>query len=162
MRDGSPPSLDETFAAHGVRFAYPSEWELSEQNRDGELSITVSSPHTSFWTLSLFFDRPEPADIIEAVLDAFRDEYSELDVYPSQVKLCHRQTVARDIEFVCLELLNSAWARAFQTEEFTALVLYQAYDAELIETGDVLERITRSLECDGDEGAGEQADDEEE
>lgn len=151
MSDSGQEETEEVFSAHGVRFMYPRDWEFSEQSRAGELSVTVSSPGTSFWTLSLFFDRPDPRSIMEAVLDAFRDEYSELDVYPAEVRLCGRKTLARDIDFVCLELLNSAWARVFRTRDFTALVLYQAHDRELEETGEVLERITRSLECESAE-----------
>ena len=142
--------MTETFAAHGVRFQYPPEWEVSEQQNGDELSITVSSPQTSFWTLTLFHDCPDPETIMEAVLAAFREEYAELDIYESHVRVCDLPTVAFDIEFVCLELLNSAWARVFSMDECTALILYQAYDEELAETGELLELITRSLEFDAE------------
>ena len=142
--------MDETFAAHGVQFRYPVGWEVSEQTRDGEWTVTVSSPHTSFWTLCLYDDRPDPESVLEAVLAAFREEYSEIDVYLAQARVCARTTLAVDIEFVCWELLNSAWARVFRTDEFTALVLYQGNDRELEETGEIMQRITRSLRCEGD------------
>ena len=139
--------MQSTYDSYGVRFRYPSEWELSEQ-RDGEqISITVSSPGTAFWTVSLFPNCPEPDDIVAAVLDAFHDEYSEMDEYPSQVRICKRPTVARDIDFVCLELLNMAGVRAFRARDFTVLVLYQLTEGEREQSGPVLERITRSLAC---------------
>src|SRR3990172_6386979 len=107
--------MNELYTAHGVRFRYPGEWQVSEQRDEGQLSITVSSPHSSFWTLTLLEGRPDPRDIVDAVVDAFREEYDELDVYPSRVHVGSRQTVARDIDFGCLELLNSARVRAFRT-----------------------------------------------
>jgi hypothetical protein len=58
--------------------------------------------------------------------------------------------VARDIDFVCLELLNSASIRAFRAREFTVLVLFQFTEGERDETGPILERITRSLWCQGE------------
>jgi len=139
--------MEEIYNQHGVRFVYPDDWEVTEEKRDDELSITVSSPHASFWTLTLFYDSPDPEDIIETVLEAFRDEYQELDIYPADDEVCDCPTVARDIEFVCLELLNSAWARSFQTPDFTGLVLYQATDHEQEQALPVFETLTASLEC---------------
>jgi len=135
------------YRSHGVMFRYPEEWELSEQREGEQISITVSSPQTAFWTVSLFPDRPDPADIVAAAIDAFREEYDELDDYPSQVRVCRRPTVARDIDFVCLELLNTAGIRAFRTRDFTVLVLFQLTEGERQDAGPVLDRITRSLAC---------------
>ena len=141
--------MDREFVNYGIRFQYPADWELTEQAKTGEVSVTVSSPHTAFWIVTLFYDRPEPQEIIETVLAAFHEEYDEMDDYPARVRLCQHKTVARDIEFVCLELLNSAWARSFRTEDYTVLVLYQASDVDLDETQPVMEAITRSLKCNG-------------
>jgi hypothetical protein len=135
------------YHAHGVHFRYPDDWELSEQHEGGQISITVSSPQTAFWTLSLFPGCPDPEDIVAAALDAFHEEYDELDDYPSKVRVCKRATVARDVDFVCLELLNSAGIRAFRAPAFTALVLFQLTEAEREEMAPILERITKSLTC---------------
>ncbi len=139
--------MESTYQAHGVRFRYPREWEVSEQQEGDQISITVSSPHTAFWTVTLFPGCPEPEDIVAAALDAFHEEYDELDDYPSRVRVCRRRTVARDIDFVCLELLNSAGIRAFRAGRFTVLVLFQLTESEREETAPVLDRITRSLAC---------------
>lgn len=138
----------ETFARYGVQFRYPGWWELAEQPNDDGVSITVSSPETAFWTLSLLPGVLAPEDVVEQAVDAFRDEYDELDVYPSTAEVCRRPTAARDIDFVCLDLIGSAFLRAFRTARFTALVLYQGTDRELAETRETLERIAASLECD--------------
>jgi hypothetical protein len=137
--------MDATYQAHGVKFRYPSEWEVSEQKERAQFSITVSSPDTAFWTLSLFSDCPEPDDVVEAVLDAFREEYDEMDEYPANGRIGKRQSLGRDIDFVCLDSLNSAGVRAFRARQFTVMVLYQHTEAEREETGPLLEMITRSL-----------------
>ena len=64
-------------------------------------------------------------------LNAFREEYEELDIYPVAETICHRESIARDLEFVCLEMMNSAFLRAFKTDGFTVLILYQGTDREL-------------------------------
>jgi hypothetical protein len=139
--------MEATYQSHGVRFRYPQDWELSEQREGEQISITVSSPLTAFWTLTLFPDRPDPGDIVAAALDAFYEEYDELDDYPSKTRVCQRPTVGRDVDFVCLELLNSAGIRAFRVRHFTVLVLFQFTEGERDETAPILERITRSLSC---------------
>src|SRR6185369_7907984 len=101
----------ETYSNHGVRLDYPANWEISEQVRDGELTVTVASPGTAFGSLSLYFDKPDPDDVMETVLAAFREEYPDLGAYPVRDRVCDTETLAQDIEFVCWELLNSAWAR---------------------------------------------------
>jgi len=63
--------MDALYNSHGVTFRYPGGWELSEQREGEQLSITVSSPHAAFWTVSLFPGRPDPADIVAAAVDAF-------------------------------------------------------------------------------------------
>lgn len=137
--------MDATYQSHGISFRYPGDWELDEEKSEEQLAITVTSPMTAFWTLSLFPDCPEPEELIETVLDAFHDEYPEMDEYPSKARVGRRRTISRDIDFVCLDALNLARIRAFRAPGFTALVLFQLTEAEEGETGPVLEMITRSL-----------------
>ena len=143
--------MDELYHAHGIEFRYPGYWELGEEQSEDEISITVASPETSFWSLTLFFDGPPPEELIASALDAFREEYDEFDIYPTEAELCRRTSVTCDLEFVCFELLNSAFLRAFRTGKFSALVLYQGTDHELVETKEILQEISASLRWEGDE-----------
>lgn len=139
--------MQEIYSGHGVRFRYPDTWEVGEQHQDDQITITTSSPGTSFWSITIIPESPDPDELIEAALDAFREEYPEMDVYAAKAKLCDRPAAAKNVEFVCLELLNTAWLRSIRTPQFTILLLYQGTDAELEETESVLEQMTRSLEC---------------
>lgn len=141
----------EAYEDHGVRFCYPLGWELQEQPLEGGVTISVNSPGTSFWSVSLDFNGPDPQQMLQAAVRAFREEYTELDAYPVEAEICHRRTAGRDLEFVCLDMLNSAGLRSFRTGEFTVLILFQGTDDELEQTRDVLEAITSSLSCAGDE-----------
>lgn len=145
-----------TYCGQGIRFQYPEDWGIQEQSQGEEHLITVSSPATTFWSLGLFYGAPTPEHVVQTVLRALEDDYPEMDVYESRETLLERQTVARDVEFVCLELLNSARIRAFQTEQFTVLIMSQSTDDEFEEMEPVLDAITQSLECDIDplEGTG--------
>lgn len=146
--------MDRIYDAHAVRFRYPEDWLLSEAESDAEVSLTVSSPATSFWSLTLYFAQPDVEELIEAAVEAFRAEYEELDAYEVSGRLCERPAIGRDIEFVCLELLNTAYLRAFRTDRFTVLVLYQGTDSELEQTLPLMEDISNSLWCDPGGGIG--------
>ena len=139
------------YDSNGVRFRFPQHWKIHEEHSDNQLSITVSSPKTSFWTLSLFFDSLPEDELMETALDAFREEYEELDIYPVAETICHRESLARDLDFFCFELMNSAFLRAFETDSFTALILYQGTDHELEMTRAQLEKISLSMHYEGDE-----------
>ncbi|MBS0261255.1 MAG: hypothetical protein JSS02_04805 [Planctomycetes bacterium] len=141
--------MDATYQDHGIQFRYPDDWELGEQQEADQFSVTVTSPTTAFWTLSLFNSCPEPDDVIESVLDAFHEEYDEMDEYPTTARVARRPTVGRDIDFVCLNTMNFAAVRSFRTRQFTAMVLFQLNESEREDLEPILEQITRSLSCAG-------------
>ena len=140
--------MTQVLERHGIRFEYPDDWILHEQSDPLEFTVTVHSPETSFWSLTLLFDRPEPQQVLDSALDAFREVYSELDIYPGDDRLADRPTLACDLDFVCHELISTAFLRAIATPRFTILVLFQGADLELDETQVLLEQITRSLTWD--------------
>ncbi len=143
--------MDETYQGNGIRFRYPTYWELTEEEGADSTSITVESPETSSWSISLFFDGPSPKQVVESAVQAFREEYEEVDVYPSDERLSDHPSVARDIDFVCFELISSAFLRSCRTERFTVLVLYQGFDGELETTLPLLEAISASLTLEAEE-----------
>lgn len=136
---------------HGVRFRYPSDWDLSEQSDDEETTISVQSDGTSFWTVVLLNSRPDPDDVLESVVETFEQDYEEVDVLTHVGSVCGLPTLGRDLDFVCYDLLNCAILRAFQTSEKTVFVLYQGTDHELVSTRSQLEAITASFQCDDDD-----------
>ncbi len=140
--------LDQQYSGHGIRFRYPGTWELTEDEDDRDAVVTVSSPETSFWTVSLLGGRPDPKRVIREVLETFRGEYAELDEYEVTAKIQGQDCEARDLQFVQYELINSAFLRALEAGPWTVLILYQGTDHELEETHSVLEAISASFEWD--------------
>lgn len=139
--------VDEIYSGHGIRFRYPAHWEISEGRSEDQIDVSVESPGTSYWTVTLFLRNPSPQQVIRTAVGAYREEYDELDAYPAEASLCHRRAVAQNLEFVSLELINSAFLRAFRTGRYTVLVMYQGTDHELEETRETLEEMSASLEC---------------
>lgn len=137
---------DEVYRAHGIQFRHPGDWSVTEDVGPDETTISVHSSGTSYWSLTLIDDAPDPDDIIETVLGAYRDEYTDVEVHPVAPKI-RTPAVARDIDFVCLDLVNSAAVMAFRTNRRTLLVVSQGTDHELELTRSVMESMTQSLSC---------------
>lgn len=137
------------FNEYGISFEYPDEWELSKEvdETNGEIQISVNGADSSFWLISLYFTDISAEKLLKQSVQVFRDEYPELDIYDVNSTLAGKECQGRDIEFVCSELINSAYLRVFKTELFTAFVLYQGTDQDLKSTLKDLEAISTSLEC---------------
>lgn len=139
--------MQEVYEQHGITFQYPADWEVSEQEQEDECLITVSGPGTSFWSVGLFRDRPHPDLVLETALAAFKDEYPDLDSYTAEDEILDQPTSGIDLEFFCLELVNTARIRSFLAKDFTVLVMCQADDTELEGSEPIFEAMTRSLDC---------------
>ena len=99
----------------------------------------------------LFPSRPDPEVVLETVVNAFEQDYEEVDVISAVDNLAGLPSLRRDLDFVCFDLVNSATANVFQTSDLTVMVLYQGTDHELATTGEQLQAITASLQCDDEE-----------
>lgn len=137
------------FNEYGISFEYPNDWKLSKEvdETNGEIQISVSGEGSSFWLISIFLVDLPAEELLKRSLEVFQDEYDELDIYEVNDRLAGKDCLGCDVEFVCSELINSAYLRVFKTELFTAFILYQGTDQELETTLKDLEAISKSLDC---------------
>ena len=154
MTDTEKPM--KLFNEYGISFEYPNDWELTKavDESNGEIQISIAAVNSSFWLISLYFADILTEELYNQSVKVFQDEYPELDVYEIKTELCGKDCLGCDIEFVCSELINSAYLRLFQTELFTVFILYQGTDQDLETTLKDLEAITNSLDCFGSDYQG--------
>jgi hypothetical protein len=134
----------------GLAFDYPSSWELAEERNGDQRTITLQTAGASFWTITVFDDRPDPERIVASVLQAFRDDYEEIDVYEVQATIQGHPVAAVDVDFVYLDLVNAVAIRAFEIETASVLVMYQGIDREIDELRDRFNAVTESLAFEGE------------
>lgn len=146
----SVAELTEVYAGLGVRFRYPRHWSVQEESSDEQTTITVQSPATTYWSLSLFEGRPDPEQIVSSVVCAYQESYPDLDIYDSDVQVLGVPALAMELDFLCLDLVSTASLMVFQTLNHTVLVTFQGEDRELETTRPLVESITQSLLCDVD------------
>ncbi len=130
---------------HGFRFEYPDGWQLVEEQDDDRHVVNVSPDETTFWSVTVLFDRPDASDALDAVELAFREEFGEVDAQSGVGKLAGLKAESRTVEFICWDLTNTAAALAARTRRFTLLVLSQFTDIEQNDVEATLQRITRSF-----------------
>lgn len=151
-KDTSPPEMPletgELFSDRGISFEHDRGFSVNCEEKPRERIVTVSSKASGFWSLMVFLDRPDPEEVLETVLDSFRDEFKDLDIYDAQEEICGQPALARDLGFFCYDLTNTAEIRVFQTDRLTALILCQATDDDWDDVMPRLHHITETLELD--------------
>lgn len=136
----------DSWQGHGFRFQYPTGLAVSQEGNDFEHSVTVAITATAFWSLTIVLDGPRVESVLESALDAFRQEYNEMDVYPADQSICGQPATGRDVDFLCQDLTNFARIRVFQAGGRTALVLAQGSDYEREDVVGVMDALTAGLE----------------
>jgi hypothetical protein len=136
-----------TYEDHGVRFEYPGDWAL-EVTEEGELA-TIDLQHpdgVAFVLVSVDLSCPDSGEVADSVLETMREEYPDLDADPTEEVVDDRFVSGYDVQFISLDLSNSARIRCFRTLNRTILVFGQWTDLIESEVSDLPETIVRSIE----------------
>ena len=134
------------FSKLGIRFQYPENWSLDEDDAlEGGQSVSVSSPGGAFWQIVVHPPHTQPSELVRAVLKLMKQEYQQLDAEAVQEELAGLELRGYDLNFYCLDLTNTALVRAVRTDAATFLILCQADDREFAEVEPVFRAMTASL-----------------
>ena len=137
----------EVYEDHGVRFEYPSDWEL-EVTDDGEVT-TVDVQHPggiAFLLVRIDESCPDPDLVADSAMDAMREEYPDLDVVPVEETLAEHRATGYDVEFFSLDVSNAACIRCFHTPRRTVLAFGQWSDLGEENLPALVDGMLRSLE----------------
>jgi hypothetical protein len=132
----------------GIRFKYPSNWQLEREENEAGWTVSLQSPDTAFLTLSLREDMPSVDQLAETALGALREEYPDLEADDCVDSLAGQPAVGHDIRFFSFDLTNTCWTRSFYSSRGTVLVLCQVNDLELDTNEPLLRAICASIQVD--------------
>jgi hypothetical protein len=136
-----------TYDDRGVRFEYPDDWEIDVSEDGPRTAVTVQSPDGPAFALVTVDDsRPEPDELADEALAALRDEYPGLDATPARETIAGHDAVGHDVEFISLDLTNTAAIRSFRTDRRTVFVMAQWSDVEGDAPESALRALRRSIE----------------
>ncbi|MCS7047125.1 MAG: hypothetical protein NZO58_12275 [Gemmataceae bacterium] len=140
-----------TFTADGVTFQYPETWSLQRENSANGWTVSLQSPETAFFLVSLDSDMPETEAMADTALAALQEEYPTLEAVDRIDSVAGLPAIGYDIRFFSLDLTNTGWLRSVYGGRGTILLLWQANDLELERVGPVLQQICTSLRIDADD-----------
>lgn len=125
----------------GLQFAFPDNWTIDDDDQaNADAAATVLSPNTAFWTVMLYHRRVDVRELADTVLEALRGEYPQIEVDTTEETPA---THGYELSFQCLDLINTAFIRAFHHGDQTYLILSQAEDHEL----EVAEQVFAAMQA---------------
>ena len=136
------------FDDEGIHFKYPENWKLEREDNETGWTVSLQSPETAFWMISLERDMPTTEDMAATALAVLREDYPDLDADERIDTLAGQPATGHDIRFFSLDLTNTCWTRCFYSAQGTVLVLCQINDLELEKNEPVLRAISASLKVD--------------
>ncbi|MFO0887884.1 MAG: hypothetical protein U0790_01930 [Isosphaeraceae bacterium] len=137
----------ERFEDHGLRFAYPSNWELEVTDHGPVVTVAVQDPGgLGFALITTDESRPDPADVADAALEAMREEYPDLDAAPAMETINDHCATGHNVEFFAMDMTNAASIRCFRTPRRTVLAFGQWSDAGEADLPDLIRGVMNSIE----------------
>src|SRR5262249_23019601 len=141
------------FTHDGIRFQYPENWRVEQEENEDGWTVSVQSPDTAFLMLCYRDDQPDPAEVADTALEALREEYADVEADDRVDSIAGQPAIGHDIRFFSFDLTNTCWTRSFFSGRGTLLVMAQVNDLELDTNEPVLRAICASLQVDQDEEA---------
>jgi hypothetical protein len=134
-----------TFDEDGVRFLYPENWKLEREAGDDGWTVTVQSPETAFFLLSLDSEGTDTQQLLATALETLKADYPDLEAEECVDTIAGQPAIGHDIRFISLDLTNTCWTRALLSTSGTLFILCQSNDLESEVNEKVLRAICASL-----------------
>jgi hypothetical protein len=132
---------------HGVRFEYPSDWEVEVTKDSLEATVGVQEPSgLAFVLVTIDESCSDPGDVAETALEAMREEYPDLDAVPMVETIGEHDMIGHDVEFFALDIANAATVRTFGTPRRTILFFGQWTELGDNNLADIIRGMLSSLE----------------
>lgn len=139
--------MTATFDKAGIRFQYPENWEIIDENLlDSPRNVSLQSPGGGFWSLMIYDAGVEPKSLLQETLDQMRKEYENLESSVISEEFDEIQATGYEMFFYCLDFLVCARAMTVKTDSGKImLLLWQAEDRDFTKYEPVFRAITVSL-----------------
>ena len=122
-----------TYDKYGYSFVYPENWQLDENEMDGdEGSITISAPSGAFWGLLI---RPfgfNPDTLADDALKTMLKEYRDIEYSRISRNIAGYTLFGYEMNFYFLDLTNTAMVLTFADESRTFAIFWQCGDQMVV------------------------------
>ncbi len=139
--------MSQIYEGCGVRFEYPETWELEVDGDSALMTIDVRQPEgLSFAIVRIDEECPDPELMVEAAVEAMREEYPGLSVLPARRGATPGARAERMVEFFSLDMAATTTFHSFRTPRRTVFFLGQWSELSGAEGPRVIKSILSSLE----------------
>jgi hypothetical protein len=138
--------MPSTYQQNGIELLYPDNWKVvDEQPRSDPPAVTLQSPGTGYWNLTIYPDSQEPEDLTAETVNAMRAEYDPIEVEPVECSFGKQLAGGYQMEFYCLDFIVKARTIALRTTSQTLLFVHQAEDREFKELEPIFAALVVSV-----------------
>jgi hypothetical protein len=141
----------KSFERDRIAIYYPHNWIAEESlDADGGWTVTVSSPDTAFFLLSLQPEARDPGELADETLAAMKSEYKEFDAEPVMETICGQPAIGFNADFLTVDTAILCRVRALDTFAGPLLLLAQVSEYDREANDAVLRAIVASLNVEVD------------
>ncbi len=138
------------YDSNGVRFLYPTNWEVQETEVDEAEVVMVTSPEESYWLLALYPAGTDSDEAAKKFLGIMTGEYEKLENSPIKRYFGEWVLYGYEMNFFYMDLTSSALVLGLEDEERTYIIFWQTCDRlaisdEELSCSDVFEAMTSSF-----------------
>ena len=108
-------------------------------------SVTVFSPGGAFWTVAAYPSSADPETLAQTAVEAIQQEYDEVEIEQAREMLAGHEMRGYDLNFIYLDMTNTARVRSLQADRATYTIFCQAEDREFAQIQKVFEAMATSL-----------------
>lgn len=138
--------MSATFDNLGIRFLYPENWRLrQQQSGDIPCEISVETPDSGFWSVYVYRDSADPEQLAAKTVETMQSEYEDLEYEAIVEPVDDLEAAGYEMHFYCLDFLITARVLGFRCGGYTFLVMYQAESREFDAQQRVFQAVTVSL-----------------
>ena len=133
------------YSQAGLKFDYPADWELGEEETDGWPRSVSFQVGGGYWTVYLYPPHMDSMPLIEEACQLFKTEYKDLEIHESQEIIGDCLADGYDLSFFCLDFLVEAQVRAVEAPSGTLLWMCQAEGEDFEERKASFRKVAESL-----------------
>ena len=137
--------MPHTFDKLGVRFLYPDNWELTdEQGMESPYSVGLQTPQGGMWLLQIH-SSGEPLELAAEALRTMREEYAELEADSLVERIEGHDAVGFEMRFYYLDFVVMAKIVSVKRGDLSLVVLCQAEDRDYDQLEPIFKAVLISL-----------------
>jgi len=134
------------YRANDISFVYPENWHLEvNEMGGGNVTVHLTSPGGAFWMVTISDSKMTPEKLAQKALDAILSDYDNVEHTSVERVIGKYKLIGYEMNFIYLDLLNTALILSFTAKKKTFAVYWQSDDEQLDTYADVFEAITFTL-----------------